>query len=118
MNISARAMKELMAYNWPGNVRELEHLIERSVLMINGSTIDQTGLPVKSEEMKDFSQQDFTRTFEENERDYIIGVLNKCNGKIYGRGGAAEILDMNISTLNSKIRKLGIKKGKTVYKQP
>ncbi|GLU53670.1 hypothetical protein Dfri01_31310 [Dyadobacter frigoris] len=118
MSISARAMKELMAYNWPGNVRELEHLIERCVLMTLGSTIDQIGLPVKSEDLINFPQQDFIKTFEENERDYIIGVLNKCNGKIYGRGGAAEILDMNISTLNSKIRKLGIKKGKTVYKQP
>ena len=38
-------------------------------------------------------------------------ALQKCNGKIYGKGGAAELLEINVSTLNSKIKKLGIEKG-------
>ena len=45
---------------------------------------------------------------EEHERDYILAVLRKCNWKIYGKGGAAEILDINVSTLNSRIKKLGL----------
>lgn len=46
----------------------------------------------------------------ENERDYILYILKKCNGKISGAGGAAEILDIHPSTLNSKIKKLEIKR--------
>ena len=48
--------------------------------------------------------------FGENEKDYIISVLKKCNGRIWGPGAAAEILNINPSTLKSKMKKLGIKK--------
>ena len=51
-----------------------------------------------------------TKTIEENERDHIIAILKKCNGKISGEGGAAELLNINVSTLNSRIKKLGIRK--------
>ncbi len=50
------------------------------------------------------------KTLEKMEKDYIISILNKCNGKVFGHGGAAEILGLNPSTLNSKMRKLGITK--------
>lgn len=50
------------------------------------------------------------KTIHENERDYIITVLKKCNGKIWGVGGAAEILNVPPSTLKSKMKKLGIRK--------
>jgi transcriptional regulator with GAF, ATPase, and Fis domain len=50
------------------------------------------------------------KTIEENEKDHIITALRKCNGKISGGGGAAELLNIHVSTLNSKIRKHGIKK--------
>ena len=46
----------------------------------------------------------------ENERDHILAVLESCNWKISGKGGAAEILDVNVNTLNSRIKKLGIEK--------
>jgi two-component system, NtrC family, response regulator HydG len=51
------------------------------------------------------------KTMWENERDHILAALEKSKWKIYGEGGAAQILDMNVSTLNSRIKKLGIKKG-------
>jgi two-component system response regulator HydG len=50
------------------------------------------------------------KTMVEMERDHIIAVLESCNWKISGKGGAAEILDINVNTLNSKIKKLAIKK--------
>ena len=50
------------------------------------------------------------KTMEELERDHIIAVLNQCNFRIAGKGGAAEILDLPPTTLHSKIKKLGIKK--------
>ena len=46
----------------------------------------------------------------ENERDHILAVLESCNWKISGKGGAAEILDINVNTLNSRMKKLGIEK--------
>ena len=50
------------------------------------------------------------KTMIENERDHILAVLESCNWKISGKGGAAEILDINANTLNSRIKKLGIEK--------
>jgi transcriptional regulator with GAF, ATPase, and Fis domain len=48
----------------------------------------------------------------EAERDHILAVLESCNWKVSGKGGAAEILDMNVNTLNSRIKKLGIQRNK------
>jgi transcriptional regulator with GAF, ATPase, and Fis domain len=109
--ISQKVMQDLMVYDWPGNVRELEHLIERSVLLSTGTTIKEVYLPVKDRR----SQSGITntprmKTIWENERDHIISVLQKCNGKIRGAGGAAEILDIPPTTLHSRMKKLGIKK--------
>ena len=50
------------------------------------------------------------KTIHENERDHIISVLKKCNGRIWGPGAAAEILNIQPSTLKSRMKKLGIKK--------
>jgi transcriptional regulator of acetoin/glycerol metabolism len=50
------------------------------------------------------------KTMIENERDQILAVLESCNWKISGKGGAAEILDVNVNTLNSRIKKPGIEK--------
>jgi len=50
------------------------------------------------------------KTMEENERDHILAVLKKCNGKIWDAAAAAEILNLPPSTLKSKMKKLGIKK--------
>jgi formate hydrogenlyase transcriptional activator len=110
-SISQKVMNELTAYTWPGNVRELEHLIERSILLTNGSIIKEIHLPSRGrKELKKTLEESYIKTIEENERDHILDVLNKCNGKIYGQGGAAELLGVPVSTLNSKIKKLTIKK--------
>jgi formate hydrogenlyase transcriptional activator len=107
-------MQELMVYHWPGNVRELEHIIERSMLLCNGDTIEQ--LPEFNNPSKTaIPQAEEIKTMEDFERDYILYVLNHCNGKISGTGGAAELLGLNVSTLNSKIKKLGIEKEKTQF---
>src|SRR5437870_9282017 len=110
-NISHKVLQDLLAYSWPGNVRELEHLIERSILLTTGSTINEMHLPVIERNDVASTVEDFhIKTIEENERDHIIKVLIKCNGKISGDGGAAKLLGVPTSTLNSKIKKLGIKK--------
>jgi Transcriptional regulator containing GAF, AAA-type ATPase, and DNA binding domains len=52
------------------------------------------------------------KSLEENERDHIVATLKNCNWKVYGQGGAADLLKMNVSTLNSRIKKLGIEKNR------
>lgn len=115
-SISERAMKELLDYAWPGNVRELEHLIERSLLMASGNMIREIPLwgNLYADARGDYTEAN--RTLEEVERDYIIQVLNKCKGKVYGQGGAAELLGMKRSTLISRMKKLGIVKERATYK--
>ncbi|MGC4042007.1 MAG: sigma 54-interacting transcriptional regulator [Flavobacterium sp.] len=107
--ISQNAMKSLLSYNWPGNIRELENLIERGVLLAKANVIEEIPLPKTSE--SDIENDPFyIKTIEENEREHIIAVLNNCNGRIRGPGGAAELLGVPATTLASKMLKLGIKR--------
>lgn len=118
-SLSAKALKELMAYRWPGNVRELEHIIERSILMAPGQLIRQVFLPSAKEIKKaGLPAEEELKSHAENERDHILKVLNHCRGRIYGSGGAATILGLPVSTLNSKIKKLGIAKSKLFNYKP
>ena len=115
-NISQKAMRDLMGYNWPGNVRELEHLIERSILLNQGDVIKKVDLPDGMEKGASAAVSERpVKTMEENEKEYILFVLKRCNGKVFGKGGAAEALNMHVSTLNSRMRKLGIKKEQSYY---
>ncbi|MDJ1471104.1 sigma 54-interacting transcriptional regulator [Xanthocytophaga flava] len=110
--VTKNVMNALQSYHWPGNVRELEHFIERAVLLNSGNSIRQIDLPsfagkrTVADSVENFS----LKTLEENERDHILAVLRNCNGKVFGPGGAAELLDIHVSTLNSRMKKLGIKK--------
>jgi len=106
--VSDKAIKNMMAYHWPGNIRELENLIERNVLLTKGNVIEDISFPSLQINPPIGDQEE--KTFSQNERDYIINVLRKCNGKIWGTGGAAEILNVPPTTLKSKMKKLGIHK--------
>jgi len=110
--ISAGAMNELKSYNWPGNVRELEHMIERSVLLSNSKTLTRVYLPHVNDQSDAAAGADMINLVGV-EKQHIINVLRRCGGKISGKGGAAELLKLPPSTLNSKMRKLGIKKNST-----
>ena len=110
-SITAAALETLQNYKWPGNIRELEHLIERAMLLSSGDTITEVDIPSVIPHHFSLRGDDSfrVRTMEEMERDHILNILKMCNGKIYGPGGAAEILNIPSTTLNSKIKKLGIK---------
>jgi DNA-binding NtrC family response regulator len=104
---SDQVIKNMLAYLWPGNVRELENLMERSVLLAVGPLIQTLPLPAK----KAGTQVEnifHLKSMTENEHDHILAVLERCGWKLYGEGGAAEILRMNASTLSSRMKKLGI----------
>lgn len=108
--ISSKAMYTLQQYDWPGNIRELEHLIERSMLLSTGTEITEIDLPANHLPLPAQSDGMFSiKTMHEMERDHIMSILKMCNGKVFGSGGAAEILNIPSTTLNSKIKKLGIK---------
>jgi formate hydrogenlyase transcriptional activator len=114
--LSKRAEQELMTYEWPGNVRELEHVIERCVLLTPGNVITALNLLGNSakKEIVKSAGTDLVKSLDENERDHICSVLEICKGKVSGPFGAARLLGIPVSTLNSKIVKLKIaKKEKT-----
>ena len=108
--ISPGVIQELKSYLWPGNVRELEHMIERSVLLTNETVLREVHLPKDRTETKNEVVDLASRTLEEVERSYIIDIIKRCSGKLSGRGGAADYLDIPATTLHSKIKKLDIQK--------
>lgn len=113
LSISSKALDQLTSYHWPGNVRQLDHVIQRSILLTDGPLIKEIAIPRYEQSISQESNQysvneDSVKTISENERDYICYILKQCNGKVYGTGGAAQLLDIPASTLNSKIKKLGI----------
>lgn len=98
----------LQGYHWPGNVRELENIIERSMIVSPGSTLH---LADKLETPKTIDHGSLEiKSLAETERDHIIRVLEQTRWKIEGKRGTAELLDINASTLRTRMRKLGIKR--------
>ena len=108
--ISANALNQLMHYSWPGNIRELEHLIERNVLLAPQSEIEHFDIPVAalSTEVAREQHKGGILSLEDMEREHIMAALKMCGGKVFGNGGAAEMLKIPATTLYSKMKKLGI----------
>ena len=103
--------RQLTAYPWPGNVRELEHTLERAVLLSNGPTLDIPPLRTEASNSSIATEGRFEPvSMQEWERRCIQDTLRYCEGRVRGRGGAADLLEMHPSTLDARIRKLGIKK--------
>jgi len=109
--LSTEAIEKLMQYNWPGNIRELENTIQRNVVLAKGTVIESIEIftSKRAANVTNTNKIGF-KTITENERDHILAVLESCNWKISGKGGAAEILDINVNTLNSRMKKLGIQR--------
>lgn len=109
-SVSLSSVEALKQYHWPGNVRELEHIIERAVLLSEGEVLmidpplvkSQAAIPLLAGSAGQFV------SLEEMERRYIEAVVRHTKGMIAGKGGAAEILDINHSTLRSRMKKLGL----------
>jgi DNA-binding NtrC family response regulator len=109
-SVSLSSLEALKQYHWPGNVRELEHIVERAVLLSEGEvlTIDPPlGQRPVASPLPGVDAGQFV-SLEEMERRYIEAVVRHTKGVIAGKGGAAEILNINHSTLRSRMKKLGL----------
>ena len=114
--MSGEALAALKAYDWPGNVRELQNIVERAVITSGGGPISFE-LPAPhatphSDRLRD-SAVLHVRTEEElreAERANVLAVLNKTRWKVYGRGGAAEVLGIKPGTLAARMKKLGLRR--------
>jgi PAS domain S-box-containing protein len=100
-------MGALEAYPWPGNVRELENIIERAVLVTRGSQLDLGDWLPKPGKTPKGSR---IRSLEEMERDHIEEILELTGGRVSGEKGAAKILGLKPTTLEARMKKLGIEK--------
>jgi len=104
--ITLKTMKELQRYSWPGNVHELENIIERAVIVSEGSLLTVEPIVNNQKEEKLLNLLPLA----EYERRYIIKVLEKTYWRVDGQSGAARILEMHPETLRSRMRKLAIKR--------
>ncbi|MFC1868464.1 sigma 54-interacting transcriptional regulator [Thermodesulfobacteriota bacterium] len=103
-NIPQKRMAELQHYTWPGNVRELRNVIERAMILSKDSTLRVHAPPFfDSKHPKPLRLKDI-------EKKHILEVLEKTGWRVRGNGGAAEILGLKPTTLDSRIKKLGIKR--------
>ncbi len=105
------AIDLLMEYDWPGNVRELENIIERALILNRGEPITFNNLIIPSKThnpVKSVVQDASFLSMNEMISSHIRKALDMTGGRIQGKGGAAELLDMNANTLRSRMRKLGI----------
>ena len=95
----------LQRYQWPGNIRELEHVIERAVILSEGPELEAIDWLSPSNQKRDMTQ---TLTLEEMERQHIRDVLEQTSWRVSGEKGAAKILGLNPTTLEARMKKLGI----------
>ncbi len=106
-SIPSDAMRALTKWQWPGNIRELENFIERAVILSKGPSLR---VPLTELEMPVDTSPQVDSTLESSEREHILRVLRETKGVIAGAKGAAARLGLKRTTLNSKLKKLGIER--------
>jgi transcriptional regulator with GAF, ATPase, and Fis domain len=105
MGIDKKDMKSLIRYNWPGNIRELENVIERACILSGGL---YPKIPDLESKYSPETRPTGSITLKEMEARHLRWALKKTAWKVRGPGGAAELLDINPSTLRFRMKKHGI----------
>jgi formate hydrogenlyase transcriptional activator len=110
-NIAKRTLEQFQQYNWPGNIRELQNVIERAVILCDGDTLlfDETWLQMCPKRAADQTVP-LELSLDDREREIIEAALSACKGRVAGPSGAATRLGIPRSTLESRIKSLGIDK--------
>jgi PAS domain S-box-containing protein len=108
-SIPDETMEALVRWRWPGNIRELENFLERAVILTRGPVLY---VPLAELQMAEDPQEAEQQnpTLHEAEREHILRVLRETKGQIGGDDGAAARLGLKRTTLNSKLKKLGIER--------
>jgi DNA-binding NtrC family response regulator len=109
--IDKSTLERCQSYPWPGNIRELQNIVERSVILCGGDTfwIEKAWL-ASHEAARQELPGPLQDTLQNHERKIIETALAESNGKVAGPQGAAAKLGIPRSTLDTKIKHLGIKK--------
>ena len=111
--ISTKVIDILKNYYWPGNVRELENIIERSLIISHESEFNLGDWNIQQSSQVEFEEEisgNSLLSLEELEKKHIIKVLEITKWKVSGENGAAKFLNLKPTTLDSKMKKLGIKR--------
>ncbi len=120
--ISSETLKQMRQYHWPGNIRELQNVIERAVILSAGPVLNVPLSEIQSRPLQAASDgnesrdkkgnasagKDIRNVLEETERKHILNVLSQTNWVVAGPNGAAIRLGMKRSTLQLRMRKLGL----------
>lgn len=109
-SVNKKVMDSLLQYDWPGNVRELENIIERAVIISEKNVLQHGEWIPKSKASGKIEDSKNLATLQELEKSHILKALEITEGRVSGDRGAAKILGLNSSTLESRMRKLGISK--------
>lgn len=111
-SLSDQSKKNLLAYNWPGNIRELRNVVERAVILCQTDTleIEFPGNSIIGRPSPTPPLSERIQTLHEVEKTHILKILDATSWRIRGTGGAAEILAIKPTTLESRMAKLGIKR--------
>ena len=109
--LSPASYKAMNNYPWPGNIRELEHILERTAISAHTSILD-VELPLGNVDFTTQSTESMVNLIglDELESRHIVSVLRYTKGRIRGEGGAAQILKIKPTTLEARMKKLGIVK--------
>jgi formate hydrogenlyase transcriptional activator len=121
--IPSETMQALIRYHWPGNIRELQNVIERAVLISKGPILNVSLAELKPDlsaaygpspaNGKSVPRENLQDMVEWTERNQILRALEETNGVVAGPNGAAARLGVKRSTLQHKMRKLGIRLSRT-----
>jgi len=110
--VSSRTLELFQSRPWPGNIRELQNVIERSVIVCETEnfSVDETWLPQRPLASEAKIQSRFSQKLASQEKEMIESALRESEGRVFGPSGAAAMLGMPRSTVESKIRSLNISK--------
>jgi transcriptional regulator with GAF, ATPase, and Fis domain len=116
VKVSAEGLAKLQRHAWPGNLRELANVLERATILAGGNRLgpDVLDLPAPERDapVAPPSKLSAARSLDDVQREHIERVLRATGGRIYGKDGAARLLGLPASTLQSRMQKLGMRRGK------